>query len=80
MYHIFYAEYAAQFAKTIKQYDECHYFMLNFTHHAAHVGDKVAEVDQCSEQMLHELEKSIQLCWLSLYILYGSIDNHSRYL
>ena len=31
--------------------------MLNFTHHAAHIGDKVAEVNQHSEQMLDELEK-----------------------
>ena len=31
--------------------------MLNFTHHAAHGGDKVAEVNQHSEQMLDELEK-----------------------
>ena len=31
--------------------------MLNFTHHVAHGGDKVAEVNQHSEQMLDELEK-----------------------
>ena len=31
--------------------------MLNFTHHAAHDGDKVAEVNQCSFQMLDKLEQ-----------------------
>ena len=31
--------------------------MLNFIHHAAHGGDKVAEVNQCSEQILNELER-----------------------
>ena len=31
--------------------------MLNFTHRAAHGGDKVAEVNWHSEQMLDELEK-----------------------
>ena len=31
--------------------------MLNFTHYVAHDGDKVAEVNQHSEQMLDELEK-----------------------
>ena len=31
--------------------------MLNFTHCAAHGGDKVTEVNRHSEQMLDELEK-----------------------
>jgi len=31
--------------------------MLNFTHRAAHGGDKVAEVNPRSEQMLDKLEK-----------------------
>ena len=31
--------------------------MLNSTHRVAHSGDKVAEVNQHSEQMLDELEK-----------------------
>ena len=39
--HLFTVELAAQFTKTLKQCDECYYFMLNFTHH----GDKVAEVN-----------------------------------
>ena len=31
--------------------------MLNFTYCVAHSGDKVAEVNQCREQMLVQLEK-----------------------
>ena len=31
--------------------------MLNFTHHATYGGNKVAEVNQHSEQILDELEK-----------------------
>ena len=31
--------------------------MLNFTHQATHGGDKVSEVNQCSEQMLNDLEQ-----------------------
>ena len=31
--------------------------MLNFTHYAAHSGDKVAEINQHSDKMLDELEK-----------------------
>ena len=31
--------------------------MLNFTHHTAHSGDKVTEVNQHSEKMLDEMEK-----------------------
>ena len=31
--------------------------MLNFTHHAAYSGDKVAEVNQYSQKMFDELEK-----------------------
>ena len=31
--------------------------MLNFTHHTAHGGDKITEVNQHSKQMLDELEK-----------------------
>ena len=40
----------------LKQCDECYCFILNFTHHAAHGGDKVAKINQHSE-MLDELEK-----------------------
>ena len=31
--------------------------MLNSIHHAAHGGDKIAEVNRHSEQMLDELQK-----------------------
>ena len=31
--------------------------MLNFTHYAAHGGDKVAEINHHNEQMLDKLEK-----------------------
>ena len=47
--HLFTIENATQFVKTLKQCNECYYFMLCFTHHAANGGDKVAEVNQCSE-------------------------------
>ena len=40
---LFTVESAAQFAKTLKLCDEC--FTLNFTQHAAHSGDKVAELN-----------------------------------
>ena len=43
--HLFTVESAAQFAKTLKQFDECYCFILNFTHCEAHGGDKVAEVN-----------------------------------
>ena len=33
--------------------------MFSFTHYAAHGGDKAAEVNQCSEKIFDELEKSI---------------------
>ena len=48
---------AAQFAKMLKQCDECYCFMLNYTYRVVHRGDKVAEVNQHSEQMLDKLEK-----------------------
>ena len=48
---------ATLFAKMLKQSDECYCFMLNFTHHVAHGGDKVAEVNSRSKQILDELEK-----------------------
>ena len=54
---LFTIESAAQFAKTLKQYNECYCLMLNFTHHAAYGGDKVAEVNQRNEQILDELKK-----------------------
>ena len=38
-------ESAAQFAKTLKQCDECFCFILNFTYHVVYGGDKVAEVN-----------------------------------
>ena len=31
--------------------------MLNFTHHAAHSGDELADINQHSDQMLDELQK-----------------------
>ena len=37
-------ESAAQFAKMLKQCDECYCFMLDFTYHVAYGSDKVAEV------------------------------------
>ena len=46
----------------------------------AHSGDEVADVNQYSEQMLNELEKEYPAMLVTLCILYGSIDNHSRYL
>ena len=55
--YLFTVESAAQFTKISKQCDECYSFMLNFTHHAVHSGDKVAEVNQHGEKMLYELEK-----------------------
>ena len=43
--YFFTGEYvAAQFAKVLKQCDECYCFMLNFTHCVAHGGNKVSEV------------------------------------
>ena len=36
---------AAQLARTLKQSDQCDCFMLNFTHCAAHGGDKFAKVN-----------------------------------
>ena len=48
---------AAQFPKTLKQCNERYYFMLSFTNCMAHSADKVAEVNQHSEQMLDELGK-----------------------
>ena len=54
---LFTVESATQFVKTLKQCDECYCFMLNFTNRAAHSSDKVAEINQHSEQMLNELEK-----------------------
>ena len=71
---------AAQFAKTLKQCDECYCFMLSFTHCVAHSGDKVAKVYQHCDQMLIKLEKEYLAVFSSLYIIYGSKDNHSRYL
>ena len=55
--HLFTVESAAQFAKILKQCDECYCFMLNFTCHVEHSGDKVAEVNQYIEQIFDELEK-----------------------
>ena len=43
--YLFAVESAAQFAKTLKQCDECYSFKLNFTHQAAHSGNKVAELN-----------------------------------
>ena len=40
-----------------KQCDECYCLILNFTHRALQGGNKFAEVNQHSEQMLDELEK-----------------------
>ena len=54
---MFTVESAAQFAKTLKQCDECYCFMLNFAHCVAHGVDKVAEVNYHSKQMLDKLEK-----------------------
>ena len=42
---LFTVESAAQFAKTLKQCNECYCFMLNFTHRVAYGGDKGAEVN-----------------------------------
>ena len=58
--HLFTVESAAQFAKTLKQCDECYCFLFNLTYHVAHGGNKVAEVNQHSEKMLDELEKEYQ--------------------
>ena len=55
--YFFTVESADQFAKMLKQYNECYCFMLNFIQYAAHGGDKVAGVNQCSKQMLDELGK-----------------------
>ena len=54
---MFAVESAAQFAKILKQCNECYFIMLNLTHCAAYSGDKVAEVKQYSENILNELEK-----------------------
>ena len=43
--HLFTVVSAAQFAKTLKQCDECYCFMLSFTHRAMHSGDKVTELN-----------------------------------
>ena len=50
-------ESAAQFSKMRKQCDECYCFMLNFTNRVVHGGDKVAEVNQHTDQMLNKLER-----------------------
>ena len=55
--YLFTFESDAQFAKTVKQCDECFCFMLSFACHAAHSSDKVAKVNYHSEQMFDELEK-----------------------
>ena len=55
--YLFTVESAAQFAKNLKQCDDFYCFMLNFRYRMAHGGDKVAEVNQHSEQMLDKLEK-----------------------
>ena len=44
----------------LKQCNECYCFKLNFAYRVAHGGDKVAEVNQYSEQILDELEKEYQ--------------------
>ena len=76
--HLFTVKSAAQFAIILKQCDKCYCFILNFTHCVAHGDNKVAKVTQHSYQILDVLEKkSIQLCLVSLRILYGSIDNNS---
>ena len=54
---LFTVESTTQFAKMLKQCDECYCFMLNFTHFMAHGGDKAAKVNQNSEQMIDKLEK-----------------------
>ena len=59
---LFTNESATQFAKMLKQCGECYCFMLDFTHHVAHGGYKVAEVNQHSELMLDELEKRVSSC------------------
>ena len=41
--HLFTVKSATQFAKMLKQLDECHCFVINFTHYVAHGGDKYAE-------------------------------------
>ena len=46
---LFTVESAAQFAKTLKQYDECYCFMLNFTNLVVYKGNKVSKVNQCSK-------------------------------
>ena len=53
---LFNFESAAQFAKILKQYDECYCFMLDFTYCVVYSDDKVAEVYQYSDQMLDKLE------------------------
>ena len=47
--YLFAVESVAQFAKRLKQCDECYCFMLNFTHHAAYSADKVSEDNQHSD-------------------------------
>ena len=55
--YFFTGKFAAQFAKMLKQCDECYCFMLNFTNCVAHRGNKVSEVNQHSEHILDEVEK-----------------------
>ena len=43
--HLFTIESATQFAKTLKQCDECYLFILNFTNRAAHNGNKVVKLN-----------------------------------
>ena len=43
--------------KSLKQCNECYCFMFNSAHRAVHGGDKVAEVNRHSEQMLDKLKK-----------------------
>ena len=58
----FTVESGAQFSKILKHCDECYCFMLNFTHCVVHGGDKVAEANQNSEQILDGLEKKVFSC------------------
>ena len=55
--------------------------MLYFIYHIAYGGEKVAEFNQHSKQMLDELEKEYPVAFSeSGCTLYGSIDSYFRYL
>ena len=57
---MFSVESAVQFAKTLKQCDECFCFILSFIHYIAYNSDKVTEINYHNNYILDKLEKEYQ--------------------